>query len=417
MAKTKRKSKKLNKTRRRRGGTPKKDAIVPPPPSSLSIQYKRDTPISASTLSISKHIKIFNDTISIQKGDKHAQEKIFFGDFISTDITVRFNLYETLLNECHTLNQNNAINIIKKSIPGFDTTNKYPNILCSVALMLGKITAHHTNIGIYGKGGFAIQNALSPKKSLKLLNISDESTYKSGDIDFFMKFYIIPNEQNESDYIINQVNIIGAYLQSISNACMVDKNTRVVVRNIIRYDINGEPDSSCVLKISVQDTQTGIVTALVDVSYIPSIATDMLYKDALERTISNGNNNDIYTPIFYFPNIKQLALERLSYIDKFTSDNNNNKNPTDNPFKCSIVRSMNAFLNPIVLRTINDSPIEIDSIDILINLYIDFIVMEDESKQNELRERIRGFMKEYSEKECKELKQPYKSKSKTPVHR
>jgi hypothetical protein len=394
MPQTKRKSKKTNKTRK--GGakekhfTPpppsknrerEKDDFLPTPPSSLSNQYKRGTQNSMSTSSISKNIEIFNNTITIQKGYETAEEEIFFGDFITTDINARFNLYKALLQKtCPIFKRDNAIKIIEKSIPGFKTSNIYPNILCSVALTLGLMVSRNSNIKIYAKGGFAIQNTLN--------------SYKSGDIDFFMNANV------------DEVNMIGAYLQSISNECILDKNKRVIVKNFIRLDEKGEPDSSSVLKISVLDTNTNTITALVDISYVPSIATEMLYEGAIEKTIMKP---DIYTPIFYFPTIKRLVLERLSYIDKFTSDSNQNN--TDNPFKCSIVRSMNAFLQPVVIKTINQSAIEIDSIDILINLYIDYIQMGDESKQQELRKRIQDFIVDYSEEKCNRLKKSHKSKT------
>lgn len=342
MAKTKRNGKKLNKTRK--GGAnllPPTPILLPPPPRS----HYKSSKTSVKEF-VNKHMTI-------------------------ADINKLIEYYMTTKNEP-------AVTELKTIIPTFATENPYPNILCTIILVMSILSYRtynhaylyeqtgdkHKQPIIFVKGGLAVQIALKTDS------------------------YIT----NDADFAIFDKEIAHSVAKLICNC--INKQLPSNMRLIFKDEYRG--DSSSVIKISLKP-KNGPFIPMADISYIASDIDEQIYEET-----HCVNHHQYALPYisgsFCSPSINNLIMDKLYYIDFYTSkrpyESKVTKKAYDDKFKKSLHRSINALLDVLTIPPASKSEMSLEPKDRKINFAIDEYVNKFSvaDSDNTLADRLRGFI-------------------------
>jgi hypothetical protein len=342
MAKTKRKSKKMNKTRKGGARTILPSPIVPPTPPHSS----------------------------------RKSSKASVNDFINKQMPI--NDINKLIEYYMTPDKDHAITELKNIIPTFATENPYPNILCTIILVMsilsyrtynhaymyeqtGENKDKHKQPIIFVKGGLAVQIALKA------------DSYVTNDADFAIFDKKIANS------VANLIcNCINKQLPSNLKLSFKDEN---------------RGDSSSVIKISLKPKDKPFIP-MADISYIASDIDEKIY-DETECFNHHQYALRYISGSFCSPSLDKLIMDKLYYIDFYTStrpfESKVTKKAYDDKFKASLHRSINALLEAL---PVSDSDNGLEPKDRKINFVIDEYVNKFgvADLDNSLADRLRGFI-------------------------
>jgi hypothetical protein len=358
MAKTKRKSKKLNKTRRRRGGG-KQNNQMPSPPrryNQFSPSHLPSPPSPPPSPIPYNYTQYLNSHVNANK-KLNLDELDEFTEYYMTNI--------------------NAITELKNIISTFYTTNSHKNILCTIILLMsiisynnaysseqtGENEDNHKKMRILVKGGLAVQIALSKLKT---------DSYVT----------------NDADFAIFDKKLALSIAKLICNC--INKQLPSNLKLIFKDEYRG--DSSSVIKISLKPKNRPYLP-MADISYIASDIDEQIYEETKcenhKLTDTNGS--------FCSPSINNLIMDKLYYIDFYTSkrpyESKVTKKAYDDKFKKSLHRSINSLLDVLTIP-LSKSAMSLEPKDRKINLVIDEYVNKFNvaDLDNSLADRLRGFI-------------------------
>ena len=225
-----------------------------------------------------------------------------------------------------------AIQELRKFIPSFDTRNPYANIMCTCILFMciynnmihenkyryKVMTRREIKPLIYLKGGIAVQMALSGSK---------------------------PYISNDADFVVSSERLAVKLAAQMKEA--FDQHLPAGLE--FAYKQIDRNDSSSVIKISIKPSH-GPFVPIMDISYISSEIDDKIF-ERFQCTHGHHpvNVSTWVTYKFCSPILHNLLIEKLYYIDYYTSNrlykSHVANDEYDKKFISSLHRSINALLD------------------------------------------------------------------------
>jgi hypothetical protein len=251
---------------------------------------------------------------------------------------------------------NEFCKFIQRIIPKYETVRKditktyHPKELCLLTFLIGIFTHMlRKECNIFTKGGKAVEIELSKieenddtKKHLGAIE-----PYQSNDIDIMI--YISNNNYTERD-IANQ---IAKFILWVTN---FEGGPKFITKDFPKYEADEKTlANGSIVKISYKE-EWGEMVAMVDIGYVSTTPFFDRSEPFSEWVISAPGSNRVFTfngyNLYYnTQTIEKMIVERLYYINLYTTDTASKQNPA---FMDSLKRSTNALLHGLMVKVLSN---------------------------------------------------------------